>query len=97
MKVLTIAILSMTLLCRLQTFAQNQTRLTDGRVGEALCASCRQFIISKPKEVLFGITVNGNGEVFFEMNNDEWFNKMFTPGMGITVDIVTGDRYSCNN
>jgi len=34
---------------------------------------------------------------FFSMNNKQWFDKIFkSDSYGVTVDIVTKDRYACS-
>ncbi len=51
-----------------------------------------------PKEVLFGVNVNTKGDVFFSISNKEWFDKIFkNKSYGISIDIVSKDRYNCNN
>lgn len=43
---------------------------------ENTCQSCKDLIDQKPQEVLFGVQINANGDVYFSMNNNEWFNKI---------------------
>jgi hypothetical protein len=76
--------------------AQGQRVYTDGRYTDPVCAGVLKMIEEKPKEVLFGISVGSDGTVIFEMDNREWFNKIFRPGMSVTADIVSKDRYACN-
>ena len=92
-RVITVALLLLCGQCRLS--AQTAAHLTDGRSSDLFCINYQRLIDSRPKEVQFGIDIQENGDVFFEMGNDEWFKKLFTPGMAITVDIVSKDRYDC--
>jgi len=79
----------------LNSFAQLPYNLIDGRAHK-YCEACQDLIQKKPDEVLFGIQVNSNGDIYFSMNNTEWFNKIFkNDSYGITVDIVSKARYSC--
>jgi len=49
-----------------------------------------------PKEVLFGIHIFENGEIYFSMNDKNWFDKLFINNTyGVTVDIISKDRYDC--
>jgi hypothetical protein len=76
--------------------AQKSIPLVDGRESEE-CSSCKDLINQKPKEVLYGIHLNDNGDVYFSMNNIEWFKKIFqNDEYGITVDLINADRYDCN-
>ncbi len=69
--------------------------LVDGREHN-YCTSCNEVIADKPKEVLFGIQINGDGEIYFSMNNIEWFKKIFSnDAYGVTVDLVSKDKYVC--
>jgi hypothetical protein len=75
--------------------AQNSTTFVDGR-SHVDCAPCKSILEKKPKEVLFGIHVQSNGEIYFSMNNIEWFNKLFSNDqIGVSVDLISEDRYSC--
>jgi len=77
--------------------AQYNDRLTDGRHLDGDCVSRALQIEGRPREVQFGIDIQSNGDVFFTMNNEGWFQNLFTKGMGISADIVSRDRYSCTN
>jgi hypothetical protein len=69
--------------------------LSDGRENN-LCRSCKTVIDDMPKEVLFGLQINANGDVFFSMKDRAWFDKIIkVDAYGITVDIVAKDRYNC--
>lgn len=70
--------------------------LVDGREGN-LCTACEKTIQERPREVLFGIHIQENGDIYFSMDNTEWFDKIFShDAYGVTVDIVSEDRYKCN-
>ena len=77
--------------------AQYNSQLTDGRQNDQACIGRALQIDGRPREALFGIQVHEDGDVYFEMNNEGWFNNIFSAGMGITADIVSRDRYNCNN
>jgi hypothetical protein len=78
------------------SYCQMPFQLQDGRAHK-YCQPCIQIIESMPKEVLFGININKEGDVLFSISNKVWFDKIFkNKSYGITVDIVSKDRYSCN-
>lgn len=84
------------LFIQFNTKAQLPYKLLDGR-EHRYCESCQSFIQSKPEEVLFGIDINEAGEVYFSMNDKTWFDKIFpNDSYGISVDLVSKDRYACN-
>ena len=66
--------------CAPALFAQYNNKLVDGRNSDPFCRNFEQLLRQKPKEVLFGIDLQDNGDVYFTMNNEEWFHKLFTPG-----------------
>lgn len=71
-------------------------KLIDGRDGN-YCSSCKATISNMPPEVLFGIQINNDGDVYFSMNNIEWFDKIFTGNSyGVSVDLVPKEIYACN-
>jgi len=68
----------------------------DGR-EHRYCEGCHHVIEDMPPEVLFGIQINANGDVYFSMNNKQWFDKIFkNDSYGVSVDIVSLDKYACN-
>lgn len=76
--------------------AQTKVTLRDGRQS-AYCTACEKLIQDMPQEVLFGIDIYTNGEVYFSMSDMEWFNKIFTGAEdGISVDLVLKEQYACN-
>jgi hypothetical protein len=76
--------------------AQNPHNLIDGISEDRYCTACQNTIEEKPKEVLFGININENGDVFFSMANEDWFNRIFAAANGITIDIVPKTNYRCD-
>jgi hypothetical protein len=50
-----------------------------------------------PEEARPGIEITDSGEIFFYMNNEEWYKRIFLPGTSVTVDLVTSDQYDCQN
>ncbi len=77
-------------------FTQLPFNLVDARAGKS--ANILNVLISnKPAEVLFGIDIEDDGEVYFSMNNSMWFDKIFKDNSyGIAVDLVSKDKYACN-
>lgn len=76
-------------------FAQAKVQYTDGRTDQ-YCTSTQQIISAKPKEVLFGIDIQRNGDVYFSMNNRAWFDKIFrNDSYGVAVDLISKSRYRC--
>lgn len=85
------------LLSLLKAYAQLPYKFVDGRKGN-YCTACEKLIAEKPKEVGFGIQINTNGDIYFMMNNTQWFYKIFRgDSYGVTVDLVSKDRYTCSN
>ncbi|HLK28052.1 MAG TPA: hypothetical protein VKT28_05685 [Puia sp.] len=75
---------------------QNKSQFIDGREG-TYCSSTEKLISEMPKEVLFGIQINSNGEVYFSMSDKNWFDKIFRgDSYGVSVDIVSKSRYNCS-
>ena len=87
----------LTVLCLYSSFSFAQSfKLPDGR-NSAECKRCLSLLEEKPKEVLFGIYLHDDGNIYFGMSNKEWFNKFFTGPMdGIAVDLVPRERYRCD-
>ena len=81
----------------LNSKAQLPFQLSDSRF-EAIGSSLMNTINSKPPEVLFGIFTNENNDIYFSMNNNEWFNKILkNETYGVSIDLVSKEKYSCNN
>jgi len=73
-----------------------QNTYSDGRES-AECASCQEMIDEMPKEVLFGIQINPNGDVYFSMTDKKWFDKLFkNDSYGVAVDLIPKSRYDCS-
>jgi hypothetical protein len=73
-----------------------QTRYNDAR-ETTQCASCKAVIRDMPKEVLYGIHINLNGDVYFSMTDRNWFDKLFNnDSYGIAIDIISKTRYNCS-
>jgi hypothetical protein len=76
--------------------AQTKVFIQDGRQS-AYCTACEKLLHDMPKEVLFGIDIHTDGDVYFSMSNMEWFNKLFTGAQdGVSVDLVLKEQYACN-
>lgn len=77
-------------------FAQTSASLQEGR-GTSACAACQAVLDQLPREVLFGIHLSAEGDIIFVTNSISWFRKIFSsPSMGITVDLISRSRYSCD-
>ena len=77
------------------SYSQLQHGLRDGRMNSQ-CSYLIQLIQQKPKEVLFGIQIQGNGEIYFSMTSKAGYEGIFnSPTHGITVDLVEKGRYDC--
>jgi hypothetical protein len=84
------------LLLSIKAFTQLPYNLIDGREHK-YCTSCKAMIEQMPREVLFGIHINTNGDIYFSMNNANWFNKIFkNDSYGVAVDLVSKNRYLCS-
>jgi uncharacterized protein YkwD len=59
------------------------------------CKTCITFDQNVPAEVGYGVRRVGN-DVYFEMNDVDWFDKMFTDkNDGLAVDIIQRDQFMC--
>jgi len=75
--------------------AQSRVFIHDGR-QTAACTSCENLFNEKPREVLFGIDLHDNGDIYFTTSNKQWFFKLITgPQDGVTADIVSKDQFDC--
>ena len=59
------------------------------------CSRLYELMSTKPKEVLFGLSVTAEGDVLFSISSKEWFDKIFAIADGISADIVSKERYNC--
>ncbi|PCI35086.1 MAG: hypothetical protein COB60_04240 [Flavobacteriaceae bacterium] len=63
---------------------------------DEVCQSCTRIFQQKPKEVKFSIVKDKANNLYFEVNNKQWFNQLFkNSGDGIAIDVVTKERYDC--
>lgn len=63
---------------------------------QQVCQKFNQAFVNRPKESKFAIK-RENSNLFFETNDKEWFNALFTNITdGIAIDIVDKDRYACS-
>lgn len=77
-------------------FGQTKSQFIDGREGN-YCTTIQKVISEMPKEVLFGIHINSDGDVYFSMSDRNWFDKVFkNDSYGISVDIISKARYNCS-
>jgi hypothetical protein len=75
--------------------AQSRVFIHDGR-QTAACTACEKLFYEKSKEVLFGIDLRNNGDIYFTTSDKQWFNKLITgPQDGVTTDLVTKDQFGC--
>jgi hypothetical protein len=62
------------------------------------CKDCTDLIMNKPKEIQFGIQRDESDNLFFIVTRKEWFDSMIRKGGdGIAIDIVSKDKYDCEN
>jgi len=62
----------------------------------AACSYFEQAFRNKPKETSFVIKREGS-KLFFETNDEKWVKQLFkNPTDGISVDIVSKNRYECD-
>lgn len=77
--------------------AQSQPYFADGRDADPVCRRINAQLADRPKEVRFGVHINSDGYIYFSTNNAAWLNKFFLPGMAVTADIISMDRYDCGH
>jgi hypothetical protein len=88
--------ISLLILISFQNFAQKKVVLVEDRTSP-IVEEFYQLLAKKPKEVLFGVQITDDGEIYFSMSNRDWFAKLFTlPKDGIAIDLVRKDYYACN-
>jgi hypothetical protein len=88
--------ISLLILISVQNFAQKKIILVEDRTSP-IVEKFYQLLKEMPKEVLFGVEIYDNGEVYVSMTNRDWFNKLFTlPKDGIAIDLVKKDYYACS-
>ena len=92
-----LSLILLSLFIFIKTYAQLPYGLVDQR-EHAYCKACQNLVDEKPKEVLFGLQVNDDGDIYFSMTDMQWFDKIFKSDVyGLTIDIVSKKRYSCGN
>ncbi len=97
MKLKNILITISTLLLTESLYCQYYDIKNPGNDYMKKCQDCISLINNKPKEIQFGIRRDDNDNLYFIVNNKDWFDKMIKKGGdGLTVDIVTKDRYNCS-
>lgn len=63
---------------------------------EQICKVCLDAFVQKPKETQFSIIRQG-ADLFLEVNDKQWIQRLIQhPDDGIALDVVTKDRYSCD-
>ncbi|MFY7671531.1 hypothetical protein ACOSP6_10655 [Tenacibaculum sp. MEBiC06402] len=64
---------------------------------EDKCNTFTKVFKQKPNYVRFGVRLEEDNKLYFEVNNKSWYNALFKEkGDGIAVDIVRRKRYSCD-
>ncbi|RKE99041.1 OmpA family protein [Ichthyenterobacterium magnum] len=77
--------------------SQNQYDIVFPQNRDQVCQQFNQAFVNRPKEVKFSI-VRVNSSLFFETNNKQWFDQLFqNTGDGLAIDVVSRDRYNCEN
>ncbi len=63
---------------------------------DQVCKPCLDAFMRKPKETQFSVKREG-ANLFLEINDKEWFKRLVQhPDDGIAIDVVSKDRYRCN-
>ncbi len=63
---------------------------------DQVCKPCLDAFMRKPKETQFSVKRDG-ANLFFEINDKEWLKRLIQhPDDGIAIDVVSKDRYRCN-
>jgi len=74
--------------------AQSRPRFPDGRTTVA-CQECLAALESRPKEVLYGVSI-ADDDVYFTISNKEWLGRLIKEDDdAILVDLVAKDQYAC--
>lgn len=81
-----------------KSVANAQTlKVEDGR-NNRYCEACISIVQQRPKEVLFGFSMNSEGDIYFSMSDINWFHKIFkNDSYGVAVDIISRDMYNCTS
>jgi len=75
--------------------AQHTSPYADGRASDGSAIVFKKLMEQKPPEVQFGVSINENGDVYFNISSEKWFDLLFHDLLSISADIVSKDRYSC--
>lgn len=63
---------------------------------DQVCKPCLDAFMRKPKETQFSVKREG-ANLFLEINDKEWLKRLIQhPDDGIAIDVVSKDRYRCN-
>lgn len=63
---------------------------------DQVCRPCLDAFMRKPKETQFSVKRDG-ANLFLEINDKEWLKRLIQhPDDGIAIDVVSKDRYRCN-
>src|SRR5690242_682504 len=82
------------LLFALTGLTQSNPRFPDGRTT-AVCQQCEATLASKPKEVLYGISIVDD-DVYFTISNKEWLGRLIKEDDdAVSADLVAKDQYAC--
>ena len=99
LKTMKIKLVIITMLFSCLCNAQNYFDISIPTTNNERNSKCQYFLQmfqQKPKEIKFGIKRVGN-KLFFEINNKQWANKLFKQsGDGIAIDVVSKNRYACD-
>jgi hypothetical protein len=61
------------------------------------CTKCLETFNSIPKEILFNVIVDNFNDIYFVINDKEWYDKIIrSKNDGLAADIVQKKRYSCD-
>jgi hypothetical protein len=87
--------ISLLIFVSFQCFAQKNVVLIEDRTSP-IVEEFYELWKTMPKEVLFGVDIHKNGEVYFSMSNKKWFYRLFLNSKdGVAIDLVSRDIYDC--
>lgn len=83
--------INLLILLSFQVFAQKKVVLVEDRTSP-IVEDFYQLLEKMPKEVLFGVDIHDDGNIYVSITNRHWFKKLFTlPKDGIAIDLVVKD------
>ncbi|MDG1573141.1 hypothetical protein OZ410_12495 [Robiginitalea sp. M366] len=90
-------LLFLALLAGLFARGQNPFGITPQRSDQpGACTHFEAAFAQKPREIQFRAVADAQNTLYFEVSDPAWFNSLFpTDDFGISVDLVTKDRYAC--